>query len=226
MQKKKKICIGMDILLGMPKTIFFNFKYLPIKQAVKLPIIISNNCKFIETHGKITIESDRIATGMILWGIGSAAIIDKYSNKSIIELGEHSDIHFMGQAKMGYGVKLSSDGILILGDKVSFTGNSIIVCKKRISIGADTIISWNTQIMDTDIHEVLRGGIRTNFDNDILIGEHVWVGCNTNIYKGTCITNGSVVAADSVIKKGNDSQKMIYGGVPERVIADNIEWRK
>lgn len=35
----------LKILLAVPKTIWFNFRYLPFIQAIHLPIWIAPNCK-------------------------------------------------------------------------------------------------------------------------------------------------------------------------------------
>lgn len=35
----------IHILCSLPRTIFFNFKYLPFRQAKKLPIWIANNVR-------------------------------------------------------------------------------------------------------------------------------------------------------------------------------------
>ena len=35
----------LNILVSIPKTIAFNFRYLPFSQAIKLPIWVASNCK-------------------------------------------------------------------------------------------------------------------------------------------------------------------------------------
>ena len=50
----------------LPKTIWFNFHYLPWRQAVKLPIFLYR-AKILRAKGSITISGD-ISTGMIRLG--------------------------------------------------------------------------------------------------------------------------------------------------------------
>ena len=53
--------------INILKTIFFNFKSLPFKQAIKFPIFIYSDTKLISI-GKIHIDSDDIHKGMIRIG--------------------------------------------------------------------------------------------------------------------------------------------------------------
>lgn len=40
----------INIVLSIPKTIYFNFRYLPFKQAIKLPIWLTYNT-FVKISG-------------------------------------------------------------------------------------------------------------------------------------------------------------------------------
>ena len=57
--------------LSFIKTIYFNFHYLPFKQAIKLPIIL-RHVRFKSLKGKVIIDSDHIYTNMIKFGFKSA----------------------------------------------------------------------------------------------------------------------------------------------------------
>nr|WP_317333832.1 hypothetical protein [uncultured Romboutsia sp.] len=57
------------LIMSIPKTIYFNFKYLKFKDAIKLIIIISNRVFLEKTKGNVIIEST-IKTGMIKIGLG------------------------------------------------------------------------------------------------------------------------------------------------------------
>ena len=43
--------------LGLPKTICFNFKYFPFKQAVRLPILVSHRVVLKSLKGKIILNN-------------------------------------------------------------------------------------------------------------------------------------------------------------------------
>lgn len=51
----KRINNKIEILRSLPKTIYFNFKYLPIRQALHLPIILYRP-NLINLKGRIEIQ--------------------------------------------------------------------------------------------------------------------------------------------------------------------------
>lgn len=67
----------INYLLGLPKTIYFNLKYLPIKQAITLPIFISHKVKFLKLKGKIEIDCNDVKFGFIKIGYGNIGIFDR-----------------------------------------------------------------------------------------------------------------------------------------------------
>lgn len=57
------------LLRSLPKTIFFNLKAFDIKQAIKMPIIVSYNTKFGKiAKGRIKINSRSGGKKRILFG--------------------------------------------------------------------------------------------------------------------------------------------------------------
>jgi acetyltransferase-like isoleucine patch superfamily enzyme len=98
--------------------------------------------------------------------------------------------------------------------------DSYILCRKSISIGNGVVIVRNVHIRDSDGH-TLNDGI------DILpvvIGNKVWIGANVTILKGVTIGDGAVVAANSLVNK-DIPPKCLVGGVPAKIIKENVEWK-
>lgn len=223
---KKYICVAIaEAILGFPKTLSVNFKCLPLKQAIKLPIIVSNHTYLRSLKGRITIDAP-IKTGMILWGIGDVGIFDQKRSRSIIELGVDGKIVFNGKARFGNGVKVSVDGKLIIGNNFTVTAESTILCHKKITFGKDCLISWEDLIIDTDFHKVLILDKQTNKDEEIHIGDHVWIGCRSTILKGSNIADGTVIAACSLVNGKNIEKNSIIGGVPMRTLASKVTWER
>lgn len=100
----------------------------------------------------------------------------------------------------------------------------MIICKKRITIGHDCLISWNCLIMDTDWHCVIdkNNACILNYDKECIIGNHVWIGCNCTLLKGVNIPDNSVIAAGSTISKKLTTSNAIYTGTKR--IKENINW--
>ena len=49
---------------ALPYSIVFNFRYLPFREAIKLPVLI-NKAHFKALNGHVRIEAPRIKFGMI-----------------------------------------------------------------------------------------------------------------------------------------------------------------
>lgn len=106
---EKRIEFIFEAIFGFGKTIAVNFKCLPLKQAIKLPVLISNHCYLRCVKGTFVIDAP-VKTGMILMGFGNVGIFDKKRSRSILELSKTGIITFHGTARFGNGVKLSVGG--------------------------------------------------------------------------------------------------------------------
>lgn len=96
------------------------------------------------------------------------------------------------------------------------------MCRKQISIGNNTDIAAGVLIQDYDGH-VLLPNTRETSALPISIGNNVWIGANSVILKGVTIGDGVVVAAGSIVTK-DVPPKCLVGGVPAKIIRENIEW--
>ena len=138
------------------------------------------------------------------------------------------DFHAVNSAKRSYltlftKCKLTSihGGKIIIGNNVGING-TVIVAKKQIKIGDNTIIAPNTFIIDHDGHEINNLVSRINSKDEareIDIGKNVWIGLNSIILKGVKIGDNSIVGAGSVVTSNCDSNS-IYAGNPARKIRD------
>lgn len=98
---------------------------------------------------------------------------------------------------------------------------STIACFHHITIGEGVIIAENVTIRDSDSHTI--EGARQNADPAIHIGDHVWIGLNATILKGVRIGAGAVIAAGAVVTRDIPANALA-GGVPARVIRENVVW--
>jgi len=212
-------------LFGLPKTIRFNFHYLPLKQAVKLPILLTNKVHLKNLDGSVILNG-KIKRGLITIG---------YTDVSISDLSESSlwnvkgTVIFDGSAGFGAGTKIATgeNATLFFGNKFNITAKTEIACFKSICFGTNCLLSWDILIMDTDSHPVFDAdGKLLNEDRAIKIGNNVWIGCRTLVLKDTEIPDGSIIAAQSVVNKKFDKINCLIGGNPARIIKENIFWNK
>ncbi len=95
---------------------------------------------------------------------------------------------------------------------------------KKIILGQDCMLSENIYLTTTDSHSILNDtNERFNQAANVNIGNHVWIGRNSTILKGSDICDNSIIGASSVVT-GNVKANSIYTGVPARLVKQNITW--
>lgn len=214
-----------EIFLGLPKSLYFNIYYFGFIRGIKLPILLSNKVKLLKLSGIIELNENNFKIGIIKIGFPSVGVFDYKNSRSIWEV--YGKIKLKENIVMGQGTKISvlKNGVLEIGRNVCITGESTIICRKKIKFGDNCLISWENLFMDTDFHSI------KDFDNKILnpdkeieIGDKVWIGNRSTILKGTIVKNDSVIASNSRVSTKFNSEKVIIAGNPGEIIKENIEW--
>ena len=142
---------------------------------------------------------------------------------------QSSTLYLGDQASLKVGSFIAYGGAYItIADKAELTlgsgfinNNTKISCFEKISIGDDVKISEDVMLRDSDNHVIRRDGFKKSAP--IRIGNHVWIGARATILKGVTIGDGAVVAAGAVVTR-DVPEKTMVGGVPARVIKENIVW--
>lgn len=210
--------------VGIINTLRFNWKYFKWGGVIKPKVLCSRNVVLKNLGGKVSIENPIL--GGVKIGFGSVGIIDEKKEKTIWE--NNGEVNFQAHARLDIGTRIvcSSTGVLSFGDCVQIIGRSSIICYKSIAIGNNGLISWDNLLMDTDFHKIYKSGNsneRINSDQEISVGDHVWIGCRCTILKGTLIPDNSIIAAGSVITKKLDSSNAVY--VDNVAKKRRIEWK-
>lgn len=104
-----------------------------------------------------------------------------FNNKNKIILGNKVRIH--------KGLSLDNEGIIKIGENTYINPNSLIICKNKITIGKGCSISWNCQILDSDLKNYY------SEPKEIMIGNNVWIGLNSIILKGVSVGDNTIIAA-------------------------------
>lgn len=223
---KKNVSFLKAVWRANPKTIYFNFRYLPWRQAIRFPFWISTKTYLRKPKGSITINGD-LHTGMIRIGYGDIGIFDNKRSRTIWEVTGR--VIFEGNAEIGHGSKISvgETGQLQLGRNFAITAESAIIAYKKVAFGNDCLLSWDILIMDTDFHPITNAQSEIqNPPAEIIIGNNVWIGCRSLILKGSVIPDGSVIAANSLVSKKLSGTNQVFGSQPLSVLAENIRWHK
>lgn len=213
-------------LIWMPFSIFFNFWYLPFKQAIKIPIWIVKP-KFIKLGGKIILESDNISTGMIKMGVISTGMY----RKSGFNWENRGTIVFKGNAtfRNQNSIIIGKDGTLQIGKHFYSNSNNSFICYDKITFGNNCNIGWSTQFIDTDFHPLKNtlNGLEMKYHNPIILGNSNWIGNNCIISKGTKTPNYTTITQGSIVNgRFKCEEKSIIGGNPAKLIVEGCYYRE
>lgn len=204
-------------------TIYYNFKLLPLRQAIKLPIIVGKHTT-ISGKGRIVMPEGLADNPKMYVGCRTLKWLDKKTPTVIFINGTWilpSSNMYIGS---GTRIEIEEDAELIVKEGLNITGLCTIICRKRIVLGEDVLVSWDTQFMDSDAHAIWDKDGFVNEDKPIEIGEHVWVGCRTTILKGSKIPTNTIVASGCLVSGCFMEANTILAGVPAKVIKKSINW--
>lgn len=96
----------------------------------------------------------------------------------------------------------------------------------NIIIGKDCLFSSEIVFRTGDSHSILDlDGNRINPSQDIVIGDHVWLGHRVLINKGVQIAKNNIVGTAAVVTKSIPDTNSVIAGVPAKVVKKNIDWR-
>jgi acetyltransferase-like isoleucine patch superfamily enzyme len=144
-----------------------------------------------------------------------------------IHIGKHARLSIQGTVQILRGVRVfvNDEAHLEIGTRSYINDCSTITCFEHIKIGSGCSISWNTNIMDTNIHELIVAGRPRPRTAPISIGDRVWIGSGATILAGTTIDEQAIVAAASVVTADVPS-KVVVAGNPARIIAEDVSWEQ
>lgn len=173
-----------------------------------LEIIIKGN------NNEIVIESGA-------WIRNSSINIESSFNK--IYIG--NDVIFTGKMLM----KIIDSNTISIGSHSSI-GNAYFLCGegRTISIGKDCMIAYGIEFRTTDSHPIsdVISGVRINSAEDIIIGDHVWIGAYVTILKGSVVMDNSVIAIKSLISSKFDKGNVVIAGVPGKIVRTGVNWSR
>lgn len=212
--------------LNIVKTLYFNFKVFPIKDAIKLPVFLYGDIQ-LEGIRRGCVVLNCIRTRSVV--IGGGWFTEFLGNAKLYR----TFIRIQGQLNCGRKVKIcqgciisiNEGAVLSIGDRVRFNVNTKIHSKERIEIEDNCRIGWNCQIYDTNFHYTINKGKIYYRNASVKIRHNSWIANGVSIMKGTHLPAFSVVASNSVVNKdfSSEAEKSFFAGIPAKCIAHDIE---
>lgn len=97
-----------------------------------------------------------------------------------------------------------------------------------IFTGDDCMISHSVMFRTADPHLIYDSikGKRTGSGKSVYLGDHVWLGQDVVLLKGTRIDSGCIVGEGSVVTGKHIGNNECWGGNPARCIKRNVFWHR
>ncbi len=192
-------------------SLYFNFHYLPFKQAIKFPIVLFKS-KLLKCKGEIFIESETITTGMIQLG---EYLVSLYPNNGIVWENNGGKVIFKGSCIIGNSSALSigEKGYCELGNNFRATTGLKLTSHHSIHFGENTLIAWEVIIMDSSFHRLknMNGEFKSKGYAPIIIGKNNWITTRCIILSGTKTPDYCTIGAGCILNKD-------YSGYPTHIL--------
>ncbi len=207
------------------KTLYINFRTLPLRQAIKCPIVIYGPVELYNLGGDIEIRGT-IRRNMIKLGYRQGYFSGS-KRCSMIMLAPDTKLIFNGPCMfdLDYAIRITGKGIVNIGAYIGFGSDTKIYCEESITIGDYCRIPFGTCFMDTNYHYSIHtetGAVHKK-SAPIIIGCYNWIGNTSTIMKGTETPDGAIIASKSFLnknyKKLSDGEKnIVLAGSPAKIV--------
>ena len=140
--------------------------------------------------------------------------VERFSPATMINIHRGGKMELGNRLRVHSGSRLSvtNGAFLSIGDNTAINYNCIFVARKSIYIGKDCTFGPNVVIYDHD-HDFRHSKTMNGtvfIEEEIRIGDNVWIGANCIILKGSIIGDNSVIAAGTVVRGEIPSNSVAY----------------
>lgn len=221
----KEICKKLYMLIKRYrfkyfKTLLLNFRLLPLKQAVRLPIVVYSPCETLIRRSHMEFAKGvKLTFGMVALGRNDDKFVGSKERVFIMMLD--SVVHVSGDFRLSPGCSIRMDhGVLNLGRNVAIGGGGKLLCNNNITIGDYVQFAFDCVCYDTDYHFISVDDKVTNCKDSVIIGDRTWIGNNCTIGKGSVLPSSSILAARSMTNKNycTMGEGVLLAGLPARCV--------
>lgn len=209
----RKIWENRSMFRSLLYSLYFNFHYLPFKQACRLPILLYKP-KLLKLKGQIIIGSSNIHFGMVRLGFN---LVSLYPNTGIVWENYGGLVCFENECAIGNAsaISIGANANVYFGNSFLASTSLKLTSYDRIHFGNNVLIGWDNVFMDTDFHKLsIVGGGYKKSHAPIIIGNDNWFGLRCVIFKGTQTPDYCIVGGNSVLNKKYDISYSIIAGSP------------
>lgn len=206
------------------KTLILNFRAFDFKRASKLPVFCYGKVVIVSIKKNCIDFSCPIKPGIFRVG-GGRTYTTGYERSMPSYLNIRGKLVAGRHVLLGNGTNLAiaDNAIVKIGNNCLLNTRGKIYSEHYIEIGNHVICGWETQIIDTNFHYLVRDGKIEKKEGDIIIGDNCWIGNRATIQKGSKLPPYSTVAAGSYVNKDFSTcpEGCMYGGMPAKKLCEH-----
>ncbi len=210
-----------SILRSIIPSIYFNFHYLPFKQAIRLPFLFIKP-RFGALKGVVRIEGP-VHTGMVMMGNQRTGL---YPDSGVMFENGGGVCVFKGMCRIGSAsaISIGEHALLEIGNEVISNAALKLVCFNHVTIEDRVRLGWEVLMMDTGFHRLknLDGEFSGKGVAPVVLAHDTWVSTRSMIMPGAGTSPFTVVAANSLLNKKFDETHVMLGGSPAKVIKRGV----
>lgn len=214
---------ALRYLLALPRSIWYNFRLLPFRQARRLPLLISHRTVVETLSGRVLLAEEKPKMGLVKIGFATCQCSDFRYDRTRLNI--RGTVKIAASCSVGAGacIEVGEGAELTLGENFHLGPKSLILCHKAINFGRNNRISWSCTFMDTDQHPLVDAeGRCVNPDKAIVIGDNCWVGCHVIVSKGVELPDRTTVGAGSHPVGSYSECETVLAGNPAQVVRRGV----
>lgn len=178
-------------------------------------------CSGAQVRGKITVR-----------GKGNRIVMaDGVKFDGLIDItGHDNQVHIAQDVRLAGKIYIWGSGSTLQIGRNSTFARVDIKCHegKNITIGNDCMFSYGIELRTTDGHSLVDvdNQRRINPPEDIVVGDHVWVGKGVTILKGTVVPSNNMIGASALLNRTYTQEQTVLAGSPAKVIKQAVTWQR
>lgn len=147
---------------------------------------------------------------------------------SLIKFAGNNSIVYLRKSKYVYAVIIDiyHNSTVYIGKDCFFNKPVHIIASEQqnVIIGDECLFSLGIYIRTADPHLIYDSlsKERINLSASVFVGDHVWIGQNALLLKGTKIGSGTIIGAATCVANKKIVSNVSVAGSPARVIRENV----
>ena len=123
-------------------------------------------------------------------------------------------------------VTMYNNSVFFIDENAVMNGKLRVIVSEgqNVLIGKECLFSWGIRIRVSDVHLIydVADKSRVNLSKSVFLGDHIWIGQDAMILKGTHIGSGSIIGAKSLAANKKIPSNAVWGGNPAKEIRRGV----